>query len=453
MVHKKSEYQKRRDILNKYLPGLSPFLEQKLLTNSFKSHKKFADDQHMNKFNVKLHISHTELFYRLLHLLKENAKSDFSDKQFCYFFKSMVKALELVVNQRGENLLHYSLTTKEYEIARFLIEMNFNAYGINLIQENALHTALKNKIDNFIISLLIKNSPYLLFDTNAYGETPYELSFKVSDFDTIKTIITSFATALNLEIQESGLINYMFASKRYPIHYACEKGNEDLALFLINNNADALKQDDFLRIPLHYACEIGNVKLIEQLLRTSPTREDIYYTDKASQTPIEIALIKVRDKRICSILDVFMSLRKRKMTNYWDNYIGSLIHLCTVYQNELALNHLLSNYLKNFKRYLNYPNTSYETPLIIAIKNNNYNLAKILLDHDSNLTSSYMLSESLLHMAARNNNFDLVKLLIEKGHKINVTDRRGRKVQEVTKSIEIKNFIDFLTKNFQEDFE
>ncbi|MEM3609675.1 MAG: ankyrin repeat domain-containing protein [Candidatus Anstonellales archaeon] len=439
---KKSDLKKQ--LLRQFFPDLNPLIEKRLLNEFEDQNKEFFGKKSANNHN-RLSIADSELFRKIVMLIKKEEKIGFSDTNFTMLMKELATSLELITSNRGNNLLHYFVLNNDLYAVKFLIDSGFNPHLTNMTLENALFIAINNDVDNRIIEYLIQSYPKLLFDLNLYNVNAYELAYQKNSFNYVKLVIETFCKANNLTIEESGLIDYMFISEKSPLHYAVESNNLTLVEYLLANKAKVIIFDNYKRIPLHYACITGNSKILELLLLNAPTKKDVFFQDRGKQTPIELALQNLNDERINNVLEIFIKLRKNNTINFIHGNYGSLLHLCIVYNNPKALEFILENYYNYFKKYINMPvNEYYITPLTLAIANNNYKIASVLLKYGANIKVKDNKKNTLLHLAAKLNNIDICKLLIENGIDVNATNVYGDTADKMTNSEEIKRLFAFV---------
>ena len=68
-----------------------------------------------------------------------------------------------------------------------------------------------------------------------------------------------------------------------PLHYAAATGRDDVAAFLLDNNADVNAMDDNGLTPLHYAAAFGRMGVPELLLAR---KADVNAKDNRGRTPL-----------------------------------------------------------------------------------------------------------------------------------------------------------------------
>merc|ERR1711968_309362 len=88
--------------------------------------------------------------------------------------------------------------------------------------------------------------------------------------------------------------------QRTPLHYACKKGHNEVALALVINGANVNAVDIEQSTPLHYACEKGNIKLAMTLMakganvnaRNIDQRTPLDNLDNQNRDKLESIMIK-----------------------------------------------------------------------------------------------------------------------------------------------------------------
>ena len=115
-----------------------------------------------------------------------------------------------------------------------------------------LNLAIKDKSTK-VTELLINDKRTDVDLSNKYGETPLMIASIDGDLTLVKTLV----------LQKKAMVNHIGWT---PLHYACSKGNLEVAQFLVTNGAlvDSLSPGN--TTPLMMAVQSGNEQLIKLLL-------------------------------------------------------------------------------------------------------------------------------------------------------------------------------------------
>ena len=115
-----------------------------------------------------------------------------------------------------------------------------------------LNLAIKDKSTK-VTEFLINDKRTDVDLSNKYGETPLMIASIDGDLTLVKTLV----------LQKKAMVNHIGWT---PLHYACSKGNLEVAQFLVTNGAlvDSLSPGN--TTPLMMAVQSGNEQLIKLLL-------------------------------------------------------------------------------------------------------------------------------------------------------------------------------------------
>jgi len=229
-----------------------------------------------------------------------------------------------------------------------------------------------------------------------------------------------------------------------PLHYACKRGYRDIIKLLLDKDADVNLISNESITPLHMAVTSGNKEVVKLL---TDAGSDINATDKAGKTPLIYAVearkaecarylielgadTSVMDNQNHTALDyanalglvqLIESMAKENSGNA-DSFGNTPLHqACHNGQGEVVKAMLAKGDMD-----INARNDDKETPLFLAVAENNILIAELLLDAgaDTNISGGHG-GNSRLHIAAANENEHLVKSLLTHGARINERNEDG----------------------------
>lgn len=161
-----------------------------------------------------------------------------------------------------------------------------------------LNLAIKDK-SNQVIDLLLQNPKIDVDLSNKSGETPLMIASIEGNLPLVKVLV----------LKHKALIDHISWT---PLHYACAKGQFDVAQFLITNGATVDSMSLGNTTPLMMAVQSGNDQLVKLLLDKGA---DLQLRNSNGLTAIDIA--DIYDKPPIS-----EGLRARWLRLYKKPYIG-----------------------------------------------------------------------------------------------------------------------------------
>ncbi|TPP61231.1 Phosphatidate phosphatase LPIN3, partial [Fasciola gigantica] len=112
-------------------------------------------------------------------------------------------------------------------------------------------------------------------EENSDDQQPIFTAVKNGDLEHVKSIIEETPGAVFLRDIEL----------MTPLHWAADRGLDDIASLLLAHSADINAQDEQKQTPMHYACCCGHLKLAKLLYKSGA---DVSITDQDGQNPIEL---------------------------------------------------------------------------------------------------------------------------------------------------------------------
>ncbi|XP_057318326.1 uncharacterized protein LOC130663224 [Microplitis mediator] len=337
------------------------------------------------------------------------------------------KMAELLVKNKanvnlktGENILHVAVEKNNFELVRMLVDA-----GADVNSGAILDQAIEN--NNYkIVEYLISNGAEInnAYENGKWGITPLEHAVKRGYQRIVQLLIeynvdvnhrsllepgclTTAAENKNFEIfqllLDSGVNSRLSHTVRTLIYVAVDKNNYEITKHLINHGADVNTCFDN-RTLLYRAVENENERIVELLINNkADVNKIIKHKDLSSSFPT--ALYKAVEIGNLNILKLLINAPSIDVNLSIDLH-EPLIHKA-IRQNNYEIIKCLIEHGANI-------NTVHdlETPLNIAISNGNKEVVELLIENKADVKAAPGFLNSLLHMAIKKNNFEILDILI-----------------------------------------
>lgn len=301
---------------------------------------------------------------------------------------------------------------------------------INQIKNNMdLIQAIENLDEEEIKNLLQEGADINTKDSN--GNTPLiklikykniNLKDKPEEVNKIVEIIR-YITKSKLGNFKRADLNLKNNEGKFPLYVAAENNDLDTVEFLLNNPynlADVNLRDNEGNTALMIAAQKGYRDIVKSLL---DHKADPDLKNNKGQTALDLAKENQHHNIVTLLENFYLNKDKSKIIESTKKEISGkketpedLVLLFKAIANgdkNAVINILQENKDLDINQELYSQRTkNYKTPLISAVEKNNYDIAKILLEHKADPNKLVHL-ENPLSIAIRNKNLDMVKLLLE----------------------------------------
>jgi len=276
------------------------------------------------------------------------------------------------------------------------------------------------------------------------GLLPIHYAAQKGDMEMVETLLPSLKNINDaLGITQNTKVTFLTERAITPLSFAAMSGNADLVKLLLERGADPTMASTKGRLPLHYAAISGNAEMIKLLM---PLTNDLDQQDALGHTPLNYAVIGKHSAAVNLLIEkgakADIPAKDGSLPLHDAVYFGNveiakaLIPLTpNINQPHKHLTPLLIA-LKNNKNEVaklllekgvnpNLPDEMGELPLHYAIKNEDLELSMNLASVTQNLNQPGLLGHTPLFIATDKRNHAMVKVLLEKGASADVADRDG----------------------------
>lgn len=279
--------------------------------------------------------------------------------------------------------------------------------------KTALHLAV-GRPD--IFKALLKHKADLSKHTREDGLSPLHLAAKAGDLDCISACI---AAGAQVDIGTKPF-KYGREKKATPLHIALENGQVEAAEHLIRAGADPLARSDNGWTLMHFAAQSDDADTLQHLVDAgyaglinahSETKDD-------AQTPLFLAVTGKKFASVEKLLELGADANARNMK------LWTPLHEAARMGGQRGGR--IAELLVRAGADINKPLTdTHQTPLYVALVNNNSRMARFLLAAGADPNIKGELGKTPLHMAAGRDRPELVEDMLKAGARLTVRDHEG----------------------------
>lgn len=185
-----------------------------------------------------------------------------------------IGCLGLVFAQTEDQINAFAKAAKFDDVSevKSLLKQGVNPNTVDAKGNPMLVLAIKDKSAG-VAALLLSDKRIDVDLSNKYGETPLMIASIEGDLPMVKTLVN----------QKNAMVEHIGWT---PLHYACTKGNLEVAQFLVANGATVDSQSLNGTTPLMMAVQSGNEQLVKFLLDKGA---DLKTRNNLGLTAIDIA--------------------------------------------------------------------------------------------------------------------------------------------------------------------
>ena len=343
----------------------------------------------------------------------------------------------------GLTPLHMVVMFKDGKVAKFLVSKGADVNAKDKLRMTPLHSASMVRHLETVKLLVSKGADVNTKALNDYTPLHMALAGSLMTAQMQQVMVGTGVTPSEKE----------FESERFTtlFHSASEKEGNEVAKLLVSQGADVNAKAEDGSTPLHLVSWFRHLEIARLLVSK---RADVNAKTKDGDTPLhgilagkntleesvrkdrqtpttgrEASILMLTQERVKEILEkdgsefVKFLVSKGADVNVKNNDGDTPLHLAVKENNAEAIKFLLSQ-----KADGNVKNNDGDIPLHLAMKESNIEVVKILVSNGANVNTWDKNGMSPLHVASRGGNIEVVKILVSNGANVNVNvkDKNGR---------------------------
>lgn len=274
----------------------------------------------------------------------------------------------------------------------------------------------KKKIIVLSIFVIIGVSAMLYFNPHSCAKRIVDSLDRGINVEEFEKCVKKNKNGVNSTYFCTGIWHIIDVPNYYPIHYAVKAGDCDKVKILLDNGADANKQDPTVnQSPLMFALRSGKESRFKISQTLIDCGSDVFFEDERGVSIIEEACILTQhDSQEVKIECAEFVKKMITITNYGNTYRTNspIIINAAAYENEVLLDYIVSNNIDD----INATNITGTTPLIAAVRFG-YSDAeskvtiKYLLEHGANPHIKDDNGKTAYDYAVENGNTEVAELI------------------------------------------
>jgi ankyrin repeat protein len=309
-----------------------------------------------------------------------------------------------VHDNRRSTLLHFAASEGHLEVARMLLERKANVNALDDEGSTPLHQASHSSqsgdadITQLVRLLLDNGADPHACDNN--GNTPLHFAASEGHLEVVRTLLERKADVDSLNGE--GLAPLQRASE------GRREGYLDIMRLLLDHGANVNVHDNSRNTPLHFAASRSHLEVARMLLEL---KADVNALNKEGSTPLHQAFETWRKNPDI----VRLLLDHGADANVHDKRGNTLLHFAAS-EGDLKITRVL---LERIVEVVNSQNDDGYTAFLLALKRQNLDVARLLLDHNPDVHVRDERGYTPLHVAVRNGHLDICRILLERNADVN----------------------------------
>ena len=160
---------------------------------------------------------------------------------------------ESLEDSDNDTLVMYSLSDKNSDIYKFLIDQGANLELTNDLGETVIHSAVYSG-DIIRLRTIVSLTSTLVNKESNDGTSPLLLATALGNNEMVKELVSCGAN-----------VNQCDMNKLYPIHIACQEGTLDLVKLFIDNKAELKVKTNAGNVPISLAANHNHDEIVKIL--------------------------------------------------------------------------------------------------------------------------------------------------------------------------------------------
>jgi ankyrin repeat protein len=315
-----------------------------------------------------------------------------------------------VRDNRGNTPLHFAASRGHLEVTRILLELKADADSLNSEGLTPLQRASEGPREGYlaIFQLFLDHGANVNVHDNR-GSTLLHFAASEDHLEVARMLLERKANVNALDDEGST-----------PLHQASQSsrsGDPDivqLVRLLLDDGADIHARDNRGNTPLHFAASRGHLEVARMLLEL---KADVNALNNEGLTPLHLAFYAPwKNPDIMRLL-----LDHGADANVHDKSGNTLFHVAAS-KGDVKLACVL---LERIAEVVNSQNDDGSTAFLLALRSENLDVARLLLDHNPDVHARDVRGYTPLHFAVRNGHLDICRILLERNAEVNSQNDDG----------------------------
>jgi ankyrin repeat protein len=310
-------------------------------------------------------------------------------------------------NKVGKTPTFFAATNGKLEILKLFVKKGADPNEVNATDDSILCCAIEAGHKE-IVKLLLDEGAEIEKHSGRYNQTPLSWAARKGNFE-----ITNLLLDRKASVQAEDIEGWT------PLIWALKTRRSKVAQLLLDHGADkdlkGNKKEEQLESAIIWACNEGDVEFVKLLLSFGTNINAV--AAKTKSTPL------IEASREGKAQVVQLLLEKGASVDAQDRYKSTALHEA-IRKGHEELQNVVTMLLKA-KANIDLPNISGETPLFLAVRNNNEDIARLLVQGNADVNLADNQNQTPLLIAAREGYNNMVEILLKPNTNVDFANKQN----------------------------